>query len=436
MTGGRPLKHPHRTGTGLKVRGVGEYLRTSLWFVPVLCVSAAVALAVVTLRFDRGRHDVGPLVFSGSAESARSVLSAILTSIATLTALVFSITIVVLQLASSQYSPRVLRTFLRDRRSQLVLGVLLATFAYAMLVLRAVRGGDRSAEVFVPRTSVHAAFLLTAVSLLFFVLYIHHMAQSMQASSIIAEVSAETAATLRRLYPSVGRDPVQKSRPAARDSDAVISSAESGYLEAVNEDFLFNAAREADVTVRLVPAVGDFVPSGSRLFVVSPGLDEDRAEALREGVALGRRRTMQQDATFGFRQLVDIAEKALSPGVNDPTTAVEALDRLHELLLLLAPRQFPAREREDDDGIVRLVLPRPDWEAYVHLALDEVRQYGEGSIQVTRRLRSLVNELLEVVPDARREVLLRQQHLLDESADRGFDDLEDVAIARNGSRHG
>lgn len=418
------------------MRGLTEYLGTSLWFVPVLCVCAAIGLSAVTLSFDRGEAQ-GALAFTGSGESARSVLSTIATSITTLTALAFSVTVVVLQLASSQYSPRVLRTFLRDRRSQLVLGVFLGTFAYTMLVLREVRVGEDARSQFVPGLSIHGAYALMALSLLFFVLYIHHMGKSMQASHIVAEVAAETAGTLQRMYPTAGDDPERHERARSQeDGGRVMISDASGYLQAVDEQFLFDLAGDARVTLRLVPSIGDFVAAGSKLFVVTGELDGEQSQSVRDSVTLGRQRTMRQNPTFGFRQLVDIAEKALSPGINDPTTAVEAVDRLHELLLVLAPRQLPLPEREDGDGVVRLVLPRPDWDAFVHLAFDEIRQYGEGSIQVTRRLREAVNDLLEVVPPPRRDALERQRELLDRAARRGFGDPEDSDLARKPSRHG
>lgn len=420
----------------LKLGALREHLRASLWFIPAVCVLLSVALAAVSLHVDHRRTGGGFLSFTGSAESAQAVLSAIAGSIVTLTALVFSITIVVLQLASSQYSPRVLRSFLRDRRSQVVLGAFLATFAYTMLVLRAVRADDDGGG-FVPQISVNLAYGLTGVSLFLFVFYIHHIAQAMQASSIVAEVADESRSALLRLYPSAGEqvdEPVEEL--VADDAATSVRSSRSGYLQAVDEDRLIEFADGCQVRVRLVPQVGDFVPEGSCLFKVHGSLEEDRREHLRGCVTLGRQRTMQQDPMFGFRQLVDIAEKALSPGINDPTTAVEALNRVHQLLLVVVGRQLPSPQRRGTDGSVRLELPRPSWDDIVGLAFDEIRQYGEGSQQVTRRLVAIVEDLLDVAPPGRRAVLEEQLERLRSGAERSFPEPADVRSAVQPSSHG
>lgn len=424
----------------LRFSSLREAVSTSLWFLPAVLVVLVIVLAVISLAIDRSDVRVPVVGFTGSPESARSVLSAIAGAIASLTALVFSVTVVVLQLASSQYSPRVLRTFLRDRRSQSVLGVFLATFTYAMITLRAVRGstGDTGNVAYVPQLSVSLAFGFTLLSLALFVFYIHHIAQSMQASSVVAQVVDETRDAIDRLYPVAGEDAeVPPSHVEFAPPLRVLrAQGYSGYLQAVDEDALLQAACEHDVAIRLVPTVGDFVAEGTPLFETAGTLPDAAEAELRSNVTLGRRRTVQQDVAFGFRQLVDIAEKALSPGINDPTTAVQALDRLEQLLLLLATRQLPSPARADDAGVVRLVLPRPGWESYVRLAFDEIRQYGGGSIQVTRRLRAVAEEIAAAVPPHRRGAVEEQLRLLDRSAERSFDNREDVRHAKRTSGHG
>lgn len=420
----------------LRFGALREYLRTGLWFVPAVCVAIAVAGAWLSLALDRGRAGGGFLAFTGSPESAQTLLSAIASSIVTLTALVFSVTVVALQLASSQYSPRVLRSFLRDRLSQAALGVFLATFVYTMLVLRSIRSSGDERLGFVPEISVNVAYGLVGLSLCFFVAYIHHVAQSMQASSIVAEVAAESRDALRRLYPTTGTETVDASRAALRSAGVVVGSQHSGYLQAVDEDRLLELASEHDLQVQLIPSVGDFVADGARLMIVTGRCDEQLTEELRSCTALGGRRTMQQDPRFGFRQLVDIAEKALSPGINDPTTAVEATDRILELMVVLADREIPSPLREDEAGVVRLELPRPSWEDFVALAFDEIRHYGQGSSQVTQRLRTALDELCRLTVPERRAPLLERLDLLDRSAERGFDDPEDVARVRRAGRSG
>lgn len=420
----------------LKLGALREHLRTGLWFVPGLCVAAAVAMAALSLALDRARVGESVLAFTGSPESAQTLLSAIASSIVTLTALVFSVTVVALQLASSQYSPRVLRSFLRDRLSQGALGVFLATFVYTMLVLRSVRSSDDDRPGFVPEISVNVAYGLVGLSLCFFVAYIHHIAQSMQASSIVAEVAADSRQALQRLYPTTGDDAATSRVAGLGDDGHPFTSRQSGYLQAVDEERLLALATERDVRVKLVPTVGDFVAAGGRLLVVSGPCDDHLADELRSCASLGARRTMQQDPRFGFRQLVDIAEKALSPGINDPTTAVEATDRIYELMVVLADRPIPSPRRQDPAGVARIELPRPSWADFVGLAFDEIRHYGEGSSQVTARLRSALHDLIQLVPPHRRAPLEERLDLLDRGARRAFEDPRDVARDREAGRPG
>lgn len=393
----------------LKPAVVRERVRTALWFLPAVSVAAAVACAFLTLAVDRDASATSWLAFEGSAGSARSLLSAITTSLMTLTALVFSITIVALQLASTQYSPRVLRSFLRDRLSQSVLAAFVGTFVYAILVLRAVRGGE-GAVAFVPQLSVHVALALTVASLGFFVAYVHHVAQAIQASSIVAEVAGETAAAIRRLCPEVGGDV-----PAGTVTDvwpSALLASTSGYLQHVDEDRLFRLAIDADVAVRVEHEPGAFVAAGTPMVRLTAPVDEAVARRVLAAATLGRERSVHQDPAFGFRQLVDVIERAMSPGINDPTTAVQALDRLFELLVLLAPRRIPAAGRRDDDGTVRLVLPRPSWDGYVALAFEQVRLASERSVQLQRRLDQVLRSLADVVPADRRSAIDDQRRLL------------------------
>ncbi|HEX6422184.1 MAG TPA: DUF2254 domain-containing protein [Acidimicrobiales bacterium] len=423
----------------VKLSALADRLRGSLWFLPAVAVAGVIVLAAGTLAIDHSERDtISWLGFGGAPETARTILSEIVTAIITLTALVFSITVVALQLASSQYSPRVLRSFLRDRPSQVTLATFLATFAYTMVVLRAVRNATASRDAFVPELSVNVAFALTAVSVGLFVYYVHHTAQSMQASTIIARVAAETVDAIDRLYPDVGDDAVPSApeEDGERAGEATVPAPRSGYLQTVDEETLLAVATEHDLVVRLRPRVGDFVAKGAVLLHVRGEVDEDTAHRLVAALTVGRERTSTQDAAFGFRQLVDVAERALSPGVNDPSTAVQALDRLYELLMTLAPRRIPSPERRDRSGTLRAVLPRPSWDSYVHLGFDEIRHHGEGSVQVSRRIAAIVDDLVDVVPAARRGPLLDQRRLNQRATRRGFDDREDVAHAAQPSRHG
>ncbi|GHG63173.1 DUF2254 domain-containing protein [Comamonas sp. JC664] len=422
----------------LRLTRFAERLGTSYWVVPALCVVAAMGLSQFAQALDARltHHENDWYLFQGGPEGARSVLSAVASSMLTFAGLVFSVTILVLQQASNQYSPRILRTFLRDRKSQVALGIFTGTFVYALLGLRTVRGTSEHLGITsnVPSLSVWLAVMLALLCVGAFIFYIHHVAQSIRAVVILSRIHDETCETLERMYPEgVGLDAADEGHaggPQGAPSLVLPHEGGSGVLITVDEDQLMTHARRAGVTLAVVPMVGDFVPHGSALFEVWGDAGELDVKAVLGAVEFGRERTLQQDTAFGFRQLVDVAERALSAGINDPSTAVQAIDPLHDLLRRLVLRRFPSPHRLDEHGALRLVCPRPGFDDYVRLSLDEIREYGEGSIQVARRLRFLLEDLLRVAPDFRRGELLRQRALLDANVSRGFEDDRVAAEAR------
>jgi uncharacterized membrane protein len=407
-----------------------ESLRTSLWLIPALCVATAAGLGLLLVEIDRNLD--ATIGFRGGPDSAHTFLSTISSSMITFTGLVFTITIVVLQLASQQFSPRVLRTFLRDRHSQFALGVFTATFAYALIILRAVRTEASAGGEFVPSLSVSVAFILVMLSLALFVDYIHHIAQSIRVPSITSSIAEETREAISDIYDHEHTDVPVPLPMGGRVVD--LPAPKRGILTALDRDRLVSLAQREDCVVEVVPAIGDFVPEGSTLLRLhgkpaEPGAFVDQ-------VGLGPERTMQQDPAFGFRQLVDIAERGLSPAVNDPTTAVQCVDEIHDLLRRLAVRAFPSGQRFDASGSLRLSFPVTSWDGYISLACDEIRQYGGGSIQIHRRLRSMLEDLMSVAPRERHAPLRRQLTLLDESADLNLDHASDRASAKESDEQG
>ena len=274
------------------------------------------------------------------------------------TGLVFSITIVVLQLTSSQFSPRVLHMFLHDRFNQFALGVFVATFVYGLVVLRAVRG-TAQVDPFVPQVAVTTSFGFVITSVVVFLAYIHHITQTIRAATIIATIGKETADLLERRFPADAAHGYDQSRGQDRGRGPVaqvpsgpvnlVEAPQAGVVLRVDDDVLLALAEDSGSTLRLLRAVGEFVPTGAPLIAVHgqrlPG--EDR---LRRAVHLGTERSMEEDVGFGLRQLVDIAERALSPGVNDPTTAVQVIDQVHDLLRRLVTRPLRPRSRLARDG--------------------------------------------------------------------------------------
>jgi uncharacterized membrane protein len=404
-----------------------ERIRSSLWFLPAIFVTLAIAQALVLPELEerRGDEGVSTFFFEGGPDGARVMLSMIAGSTLTLTVLVFSITIVALQLASSQFSPRVLRMFLRDWYSQAALGVFTATFAYSITVLRAVRSEEAGVEAFVPRLSVALAFFWVMVSLGVFVLYVHHTARGLRVISVIRSVGAETRHAIEREYPAAATPP--GSAPEGAPDGLVSWEGAGGVVTAVDAERLVRLAESRSVVLVLVPGIGDFVPHGAPLLAVH-GAGVVASGDLTHLVELGVERTMEQDVRFGFRQLVDIAERALSPAVNDPTTAVQALDQIHDLLRLLAPRPWPSGLHRGDDGTVRLVVRPPSFDDLVHLAVDEVRLAGATQVQVDARLRGMLEDLLRVARPERIGVLRAELDLLVAGIDRSITDAADRAL--------
>ncbi len=444
-----------------RVHEVLRHLRESLWFLPSLFAVGSLALAAVTLVVDDNFQDAAirvPFVFGGSVEGAREVLSTIAMSMLTFTGLVFTITMIVLQTASNQLSPRVLRTFLRDRGNQAVLGSFVATFLFALVVLRYTRSPEENSDAFVPGISIGIAFILLVASIGAFIYYIDHIAHSIRASTVIHNIASETRTAIENLFPDPVGEPEEGTQdeaagPADRDEKAtaaipagppahVIIAPDSGVVVSVDEGSLLNSAGrpEEDAVeerfVEMVPLVGDYVAEGSPIFRAWGEWSEDELRALESAIETGRERTMGQDAAFGIRQLVDIALRALSPGINDPTTAIQALDRIHDLLHRLVQRQIPAPLLRDPTGQARLFLRRPGWEDYVLLAVEEIRLAAEGQVHVLRRTRQMLLDVLLVAPDVRRRPIEEAIERVDRSAARGLDDELDRRIARPTDPHG
>ncbi len=336
------------------------------------------------LEIDKRLESDGRRVgFTGGPGSARALLSSIASSTLTLTALVFSITIVVLQLASSQFSPRVLRTFLRDQRNQLTLGIFLATFVYALLVLREIRGDDGVAEQFVPGVSIAVSFGLVLVSVGLFIQYIHNIARSIRVIEIIDRVSSETAGAIDRTHPS-DAPPIEDRLPAASASTRMIRASTRGVVTSVDVDRLGRAAERADVVLAVLPRPGEFrrrngTPPRTRL---SASVNWSNR---RTGPVTWRERPHDCDPVP--------RSPARSPTRHGGPPPPGPLDR-------------------GTDGVLRAVAPQPSWDDYVRLALDEIRHWGAGSIQVHQRIGSLLDDLVTVVGPERLDVLHEQRRLL------------------------
>lgn len=375
-------------------------------------------------RFD---HELVPHSLTGGPTAVQSILSTFATSLVSLTSLVLTVTLVAVQLAMGQFSPRIVRSLLQDRKNQLAIGLFAAAFAHTILTLREV--DDRTGTV--PGLSVLLAFLLMGASIVALVLYVAHAGQSLRAVGLIDLVGDNLRQVIEERYPAGRTGP-----PTDGPDGQVVVALVPGNVVQIDHDGLVAAAREADCVLELVPVMGDFVPAGAPLLRVDG--DPSRLDTARVArlVELGSERTHQDDPAYGFRKLVDIAERSIAQPFNDPTTAVQAIHRLHDLLRQLAPRPFPSGRHHDQDGRLRLVVRSITWEGYVRLAFDELRIAGASTPQVPRRLRSALEDLKTVAPPGRQPALDRQLRLLEAVTGRQFEDGEDVAAAVTPDRQG
>lgn len=398
-------------------RFTSQKVLSSLWFVPVLCVLAGMVLSFVTIVFDRATdYDLVPRSLTGGADAALAILSTIAASMVSLAALVLTITMVVVQLAMGQFSPRIVQTILQDKPSQFAIGLFVATFAHAMLTLREVQFGPP--EV-VPGLAIIAAYILVVVSIVVLVMYVHHIGRSLRVSALIELVGTDTRRLLDEQYPAPPGDP---DPSPDEQGPARVVAPNSGVVIRVDQDGLVELAAEAGCVLRMRPSLGEFVPAGAVLFDVEGDAGRLDHDAAAGAIRVGLERTLEQDIAYGFRLLVDIAERSVSESpFQDPTTAVQAIDRLHDCLRQLAPREFPDGIHRDDGGAVRLIMPVMDWDAYVELAFEEIRLVGAASPQVARRMRAALEDLRTVAPTERRPALDRELRLLREAVDGATD---------------
>ena len=404
------------------IRQLFDRLGQSLWFLPTVAVIAAMILSVVLVQLDRLNPEIAtqfPLIFGGGPEGARGMLEAVASTVIVAAATTFSITIVALTLTSSQFSPRVLRTFMGDRSNQLVLATFMATFVYAILVLRTIRtAGEDGSGAFVPNIAVTGAILLAVLSLGMLIYFIHHIAVRIQVSEIAAAVATETLEAVKRTYPAADaelddHEIDQRADPPLAQPGLMLAR-RSGYLADFDAGSIIAAAGEADAIVRLEAAPGTWVQEHVTVFSVWPAeRATDRfADELDGHLTLGTQRSVSQDVGFGLQQLADIGTKAISPGINDPTTAITCLDRLGQVLVEVGRRRDRPAGHADDGGQLRLIAALDSWPALVDLSFDQLRHFSAGMPIVTAHLVRTLGRISSAVPAHRQPPLFQQARLV------------------------
>lgn len=410
--------------TRARLASYGERLRLSFWFVPALMSAGAALLAFVTLAIDARLSDEAlnglQWVYGGGPEGARSLLSTVASSAITVAGTTFSITIAALSLASSQFGPRLLRTFVRDTGNQVVLGTFVATFLYCLLVVRTVRGLEDTRVV--PHLSVTVGVLLAIASMVVLIYFIHHVATAIRADQVIAAVGHDLDDVVEQLFPAqLGQGRVAQ-RPDASDAGPQPASApgarplsldRDGYLQVIDVEAMLGLACEHDLVVSLRCRPGDFVMAGEAVATVWPGanLSAELCAAIGAAFILGRERSAQQDVRFVVNQLVEVAVRALSPGINDPFTALTCLDRLGAMLYRVARRPFPDGRRYADDGQLRIIAEPIRFAELVEAAFDQIRTYGSNNLVVMSQLLDTVARVGAAADAEQRAPLLRQAQL-------------------------
>lgn len=377
------------------------------------------ALAVGALALDHAdqleTEDLN-WIYRGGSEGARGLLSAIAGSMVTVAATAFSITIVALQLAASNFGPRLLRNFMQDIGNQVVLGTFIATFLYCLLVLPTVRGEDY--DQFIPKFSVTIAIGLAIASTGVLIYFIHHASTIIQASHVIADVADDLDRAIERLFPEeIGQGKSQHQRqvgeiPQDFDSNAgPVRAKGTGYLQAVDEQALLKAACKHDLLLRFQTRPGKFVSKGNILVQIYPGtrVNQQLIDKIRSTFLLGKERTEQQDVSFPIDQLVEIAVRALSPGINDPFTAIRCIDRLGTALSSLAEREFPSPYRFDNDNNLRIMVKPVAFEQLVDVAFAQIRHYGQSDVRVIIRLLDAIDQIASYTHHPHDRFVLQQQ---------------------------
>lgn len=437
-----------------------ERLSGSFWFIPALMVIAAFVLALVMISVDQSQRQIADTpflewIYAGSPDGARSLLSTLAGSMISVAGVTFSITIATLSLASSQLGPRLLNTFMRDRGNQIVLGTFVAIFTYCLLVLRSIRSEEEF--LFVPHFSVSLAIVLAIISLGVLIFFFHHVSTIIQAQHVVASIGQELSDSIDRLFSTQDEPNTYEYELRGEndipddfeDNNDYILALESGFLQAIDYEELRDIAKEHDLILMLVYRPGDFIAKGNEIIGVYPtdSLTEDLEETIFETFTIGAERLRIQDVEFAIDQLVEIAVRALSPGINDPFTAIACLNQFGANLSDLAERSIPSGYYYDDEGKLRVISDAATFKGIVNRAFNQIRQHAKDDVAVTIRLLEVIAIIIARTSTAeQREPLLRQVEMIKTTSERVIEeqgDLNDILdrykiiqrIVKGGDQH-
>lgn len=425
-----------------KIRFIWEELKSSFWFVPslIICLSIAAAFFLVSMDKMLSYEPEGIIryVFPGSIQSARAVLSIISAAMIGVAGTVFSITLVALTLASSQFGSRLLRNFMHERLNQVVLGTYISTYVYCLIVLNTVKDNEQLS--FIPNFSILVAILATIANIVLLIFFIHHISVSIQAEKVISDIYQSLGKNLDTLFPeNIGESPAD--RQEEMDESKHIEkfpykessrSSKSGYIQYLDEEGLMRMASEHDLLIQMNSRPGDYIVHSASLADIycKSEIEEGLAERIAKNYILGSSRTPQQDLEYAIYQLVEIASRALSPGINDPFTAIACIDNLSSILARLAQRKFPSKYRHDENGQLRVIADILTYEGVMNAAFNQIRQYGSGTPSVLIRLLESLQAILKFTQiEEQRLAIKKHAQMVYSLAQRSIDepnDLEDL----------
>ena len=380
-----------------------EKLRVNIWLVPVAMMILGVLVAVAVARLDRVAgaqiHEYAAYFGPGTVAGARALLSTLTAALVTVVGVVFSVVVVVLTLASNQFGPRLVRNFMRDRITQVSIGLFMASFTFNVVVLGAL---DRQIEgVHFPQLSTSSAVVLSLIAASGFVFLIHHVAASIRAEAVIAQVARDFARTLSSLAEEEKNlDSSDRSNSENHALDFAVESSISGYIQGLDYEQLVALCQTHGAFVATLAKPGDYLLRGSKLADVSGSSSDDLRDEIASVFLIGKSASPEQDCQYTIRQMVDVAVRALSPGTNDPHTAVACIDQL-TACILDASDVFPLGEvLTDADGRARVKRATNTLGDIVDCAFDQIRQYGRDSVAVNLRLLENLTELARLIDDA------------------------------------
>ena len=429
-----------------KLLFIWEKLKSTFWFIPVLIIFLAVGVALLLIYLDSitdiRPSGIGQYLFTGSTDSARSILSTISGAMITVAGTVFSITLVALTLASSQFGPRLLRNFMHDRINQVVLGTYISTFVYCLIILNAIKDYDQF--TFIPVLSILFAILAAVANILLLIIFIHHIAVSIHADNIISDIFQILTTNLETLFPEeLGeeleeeKEQDERSLNAEFETPRLIKSVKNGYLQYIDHDSIMNFAKDHDLTIELFNRPGDYLIPGmeiGRMFSKEP-VEEGIAEQFGSFLLTGKTRTHHQDAEYSIHQMVEIASKALSPGINDPFTAIACIDNLASSMCYLSKVKFPSRYRYDEEGYLRVIIDTYTYEGMLDAAFNQIRQFGKSIPAVMIRLMEALILIHRFSTNSRqRSAIKRHARMVLNMAENSFDEPNDLDDLRKRGR--